>query len=450
MTLLCSAEGRSGEALLQCPVMGQTLLAPGVALRTRHTHTHLTPNGDIPNGVIKPHDEADRNNRMDHKNIKQVTRLRSIGTSEGRASPRLKELLEGLNEPGDSGNLPEAPEWLDRELFNRGRQFYQRYLFCIFFSDLLSLLVMFSISRILRPLIYTERSDTPRRALRRYVSTIMHVITWFSGDVWDPLDHAHKDIMTVRSTHKNSAQIFNSSTHYEEVETMDVKKKKHEEPRCPIYPAICQDLQPQVRAGLVLESPDNSPVYISQWDMLITQYSFLGMMVAHPCRMGAWWVTENELAGLIHFWRGIGWLLGIEDKYNFCNGTVKETKALCHEIEQLVVKPRLSEVGWSHEHMASSLIDGMNYMVPGLSYPAMFRFLADSLDLAVPTFISHMSTFHTCQYWVLRFVFHVLFLVPGVVLLFNQLLKTAIRFIQNQNPSWFFKSHHPHFRGHSS
>lgn len=55
-------------------------------------------------------------------------------------------------------------------------------------------------------------------------------------------------------------------------------------------------------------------MYLSQWDMTFTQYSFMGVILAHPWRMGAWWVTEGELEGLVHFWRGCGWLLGIEDR----------------------------------------------------------------------------------------------------------------------------------------
>lgn len=430
MTLLSSGEGESSEAILECPVMGESSLLSPINSVTHHTD----PNGSV--GTVKSHNQIDKDsvsNRIQHR----VACARSTNKCEVKVSPRMKELLEGLNEPGDSGNLPEVPDWLDRQLFDRGRQFYRRYLFCIFFSDLLALLMMFSISRILRPLMYTERSNTSLRALRRYVSTIMHIITWYSGDAWDPNDRAHKDIMTVRSIHNNSARILNSSTHYDKVGVIDVRSQGHEEPKCPLHPTIRQDLQPQVMPGLVLETPSNPPVYISQWDMLITQYSFLGMIVAHPCRMGAWWASEEELAGLVHFWRGIGWLLGIKDKYNFCSGTVKETQTLCTEIEQLVIKPRIADANWSYEHMSSSLIEGMNHMVPALSYPAMFRFLADTLGMAVPAFAKRMSLYHSFQYWLMRFVFHVLFLVPGIVLLFNELLKLALKIIQNQTPLRF-------------
>lgn len=368
--------------------------------------------------------------------------------NSGRSiSPRLKELLQGLNEPGDSGNAPVPPDWLDRRLFNRGRQFYGRFLFCIFFSDLLALLMMFTVSRILRPLIYTGRSDTPLRAVRRYVSTILHVVAWYSGDVWDPEDPAHRDVLSVRAIHDKSARSFNSSTDHEKVSVADVRDRGHEEPRCPFSPAVRNDLRHQAEQGLVLETPEDPPLYISQWDMLVTQYSFLGVLVAHPWRVGAWWASEEDLAGLIHFWRGIGWLLGVEDKYNFCNGNIADTRALCLEMERFLIIPGFAAADWNHEHMSTSLVTGINHMIPFLSYPAMLRFLSDTLGMSLPSFVGQMSLRHTFQYWLMRFVFHVLFLIPGVIYLFNELLLLSLRIIQDKNPTWKLKSEKYNVRG---
>lgn len=130
------------------------------------------------------------------------------------ARARFTQLLEGLDAPGDSGNPAEPPPWLDRELFARGREFYRRYLFCVFISDLVALLALFGVARILRPLIYTRRSDTAFRALRRYVSTISRVVLWYSGDLWRPQDPAHLDILKVRRIHAAAAATFNDPAHH--------------------------------------------------------------------------------------------------------------------------------------------------------------------------------------------------------------------------------------------
>ncbi|XP_068225504.1 uncharacterized protein [Palaemon carinicauda] len=415
-------------------------------LRLRLTSRNASERFGVSESVCNNNNDCNANVSYGDKGVESICnnyylKENSVGDfNYEKLSPRLKELLEGLNEPGDSSNQPVQPEWLDRELFDRGRSFYQKFLFCIFFSDLLSLLMAFSMNRIIKPLIYTDKSDTPTRALRRYVSTIMHIITWFSGDVWDPNDRAHKDILHVRNIHNNAAGIFNSSENYNEVQRTNVRSKGHVEPKCPFSPSLRQDLQMQAEPGICLESPANPPLYISQWDMVLTQYCFLGIMLAHPRSMGAWGATERDLEGFVHFWRGIGWLLGIEDKYNFCKGTAAETKALCAEIERLVIIPNLSRSGWNQEHMSSSLMDGINMMVPGLSYPAMLRFLADTLGLSVPLFVRNMSLRHIVQYWLMYFVFHFVFMIPGVVYFFNGLLRYALRRIQRIHPSWFPES----------
>ncbi|KAK4317121.1 hypothetical protein Pmani_011755 [Petrolisthes manimaculis] len=357
----------------------------------------------------------------------QPTVSSTTTTSSSSSSRRMKELLEGIHANGDCGNPVTPPPWLDRELFDRGRQFYHRYLFCVFFSDLLALLVMFSASRILRPLIYTGRSDTPLKALRRYVFTIMHVITWYSGDVWDTEDEAHRDVLKVRSVHANLYRVMNSPNHQARVDQVTVKVKGHQEPKCPLHPDLRKDLASQVKCPIIqTDSPDTPTTYLSQWDMAFTQYNFMGIIVSHPQMVGAWWVTEGELEGLVHFWRGIGWLMGIEDRYNFCNGTLAETRALCHEMERQVIQSNMAAADWSYEHMCSSLMEGMNNMIVGLSLPAMLRFLADILGLRVPSLVQRMNRLHTFQYWFLRFLLHVVFIIPGVVCIFNEILKLAL------------------------
>ncbi|KAG7153678.1 hypothetical protein Hamer_G009345 [Homarus americanus] len=348
-------------------------------------------------------------------------------------SPRLTQLLEGLNQPGDSGNPPHPPQWLDRELFDRGRKFYHQYLFSLCFSELLSLLMNFSFSRSLRTLIYTGRSDTPKKALKRYFSTMLHVIKWFTGDVWAPEDSAHEDILSIRYTHNKLAKGFNSSpTCNEKVRNISVSERGHEEPSNSLNKVIRQDLQRVAEDKLYLEN-DKPIVYMSQLDMALTQYSFMGLIVTHPEKMGAGAATEEELAGLIHFWRGLGWLLGIDDKYNLCSGSVKETKELCLEVERLIAIPSLAVVDWDYEHMAASLITGIGYIIPILSYPAMFRYLAYTINFPIPAFVSRMSYSHSFQYWVMRMTFALILLLPWLALHFSNAFRTLIIIVQKSD-----------------
>lgn len=358
---------------------------------------------------------------------------------------RFLQLLEGLDAPGDSGNPSDPPEWLDRDLFDRGRAFYKRYLFCVFLSDLVALLAMFSVTRILQPLIYTRRSDTPFKALRRYVSTIGRVVLWYSGDLWQPQDPAHEDILKVRRIHVAAAATFNHPDRRDALHSVTASggKNNPDQPACPFHAPLKQDISKQVRkeegqaeSSVMARLEARPGMYLSQWDMTFTQYCFMGVIMAHPWRMGAWWVTERELEGLVHFWRGCGWLLGIEDRYNFCSGTVEETRALCLEMERQVVRPCLARSGRDTEHIGTALVDGVSSLLPWFSYPAMLRFLGDTMNLDLPSVRARMTLKHTLQYGFLRVLVHGLFLVPGVVWVFNEVLKLSLAVVQGQHPRW--------------
>ncbi|XP_063612306.1 uncharacterized protein LOC134785799 [Penaeus indicus] len=338
-------------------------------------------------------------------------------------SPRMQELLEGLNEPGDCGNPIEPPSWLDRQLFNRGRDFYYRYLFCMSFSEVLALVFMFSMMRALRPLMYTGRSDSPRKALRRYFSTFQHVTAWHEGDVWDATDRAHKDLLSVRAIHNRLSGVFNSSAEHDKVWNTSIHDKGHQEPACPFYHTIREDLKDQTGEGLSLEGPDNPPFFISQWDMSLTQYQFMGLVVAHPHKMGAGAATDEDLEGLVHFWRGLGWLLGIDDKYNFCRGSLAEVRSLCLEVERLVGIPALAKVDWNYEHMTLSLVTGLSHLMHTLSFESGFRYVAYVLDLDIPNFVSRMSFISNVKYWLMRFGIGLLYYFPGLVFRFSDMLR---------------------------
>lgn len=386
----------------------------------------------IPPTALNPRREDDASANISTGSLTHDVSVNAATTP----SPRMEQLLEGLNEPGDSGNTPDPPSWLDRQLFNRGRQFYKRYLFCMSVSDLLALVAIFSIQRSVKPLIYTKKSDTPEKALQRYFSTFLHIINWYTGDVWNPNDPAHKDVLSIRSVHNKYAQLFNSSTNHEKVTNVSISERGHEEPQCPLYTSIQMDMRPLVEEDKFnLTSSNCPPHYLSQFDMSMTQYAFMGLLVSHPEKLGAGAATEEDLEGLIHFWRGIGWLLGIEDKYNFCNGNVAETRALCQETEQLIIIPSLAAADWNYEHMATSLISGINIKVPGLSFPAMFRYLADLMNVRVTDFANQMSFVHTVHYWTLRMVFSIIIIFPKLVLIFNRMLEHLVIRDQNQLPN---------------
>lgn len=53
---------------------------------------------------------------------------------------------------------------------------------------------------------------------------------------------------------------------------------------------------------------------ISQKDMAVTQVGFIGFTLTRSKCLGIFGATEDELKGFIHFWRVIGYILGIDDR----------------------------------------------------------------------------------------------------------------------------------------
>lgn len=206
----------------------------------------------------------------------------------------LARLKEGSDLEGDCGSDPRImPEWMDVERFKRGQQFFVRHSAAVVFALHCSLTMGFAIINLLNPLVFTNLSDTPQKSFKRYLKTLLHLYLWHTEDVWNESTVGHRSTQHVRSMHKY------------------VRRQMSEE--------------------------QGSVVHISQYDMGIVQAGFMAVAVMYPEKFGIKTTTE-ELEDYIFFWRGIGYLLGIDDRYNVCGCvSYSETYSICKEIEQKVM-----------------------------------------------------------------------------------------------------------------
>ncbi|CAH1252895.1 Hypp1032 [Branchiostoma lanceolatum] len=119
----------------------------------------------------------------------------------------LGDLQKGATAPGDCGAPHDVmPPWMDRERFDRGREFIQRHLPGVFLSQYMALLIGFSVAPLLDVLLFTGKSSTVEQAMRRYISTGRRLMLWHDGDVWDVNSKAHASVMNVRNTHGKVAR----------------------------------------------------------------------------------------------------------------------------------------------------------------------------------------------------------------------------------------------------
>ena len=326
-------------------------------------------------------------------------------------SPRLKYLIQaGLREPGVSDDFPEElPSWFDKDLFNRGRTFCKKYFFSVAFAEFLGLMIGYGVSRFLDPLIFTKNSDTPRKALKRAISTINHVMVWIEQDASNPQTRGFQDILKVRKIHRKVAQRLNA------VENTELVTKAHpfdqgEQPS--FYLHLQQDLASFSSDIIDLDSLATN--FSSQFDMVFTQFSFVGIVIAHPSAVGIWRPCEQDLEGFIHCWRLFGWLLGIEDRFNLCAGSVEQVKQLCMEIESKLIVPHMSKVDSRYERMSRVLCDGVNQLFPFVSFEGILLCITNILSLDLKRTKKNISWMIYFQYLTLRFALKLFFLIPVI------------------------------------
>jgi hypothetical protein len=195
------------------------------------------------------------------------------------------------------------------------------------------------VKSILEPLIETKQSASVALLFRRYLGTLTHVKTWYDGEIWVPENEAFKSVMLVRKMHKMVAGKLNA------------------------------DLETGV------------PLKISQYDMLITQFAFIGLVVLMPEKFGIHW-NDEDLECVLHFWRLVGYLLGIEEEYNLFSHTLHKIKMMCQIILEKDMKSAFEggEKGGQSRQMSRGILESIRPYVPLIRWDSYLKYLANILD----------------------------------------------------------------------
>lgn len=151
-------------------------------------------------------------------------------------------------------------------IFCRAQQVFKQNFFAIFYCMYCGLLAILAIPSILNVLVHTRKSSSDMTAYRRYIRTIYHTLCWFRHDL-KPGTTAWKSLETVRKLHFSASR---SAT--------------------------------KANVGM-----------ISQKDMAITQYGFMGFTVLSQRATGVQG-TREEMSDYCHFWRVLGHVIGIKDE----------------------------------------------------------------------------------------------------------------------------------------
>ncbi|XP_071452843.1 uncharacterized protein [Hetaerina americana] len=352
----------------------------------------------------------------------------------------LQILLEGAEVPLDT-NVPidSVPEWLDKEKIRRGRQFAVENVFGLVYAEMLSLAILFSLRGSLEPLIYTRKSSTPFTSYQRYLRTVLRVCSWYHSDPWESGSEAQRQMAEVRSLHAVVAKKMNTASPQEISSQVTLEGRLLQ---CPMTRSIRLDFEdsgigrapegcPFAELSSLSRKSEQGVVYINQMDLSVTQFGFMGLVVMHPKKFGMHSSTEEDLESFVHLWRALGKLLGIEDRYNFCSGTLEETRARCSELIERWVKPNLLEVNEEWEHMYRCLVAGIRYYVPGNTFAVSLSYLCDVLKIPMPRLYAAMGWREKLLFLVHKLIFRFFMRFDRVRRYYNKMLSVALKGARN-------------------
>jgi len=212
----------------------------------------------------------------------------------------------GLNDK----NINVKEEDVDEVLLQKGISYFYRNFFSLFvcmLTGLLSLMYIPSISTVLH---LTKNSGSPALSFRRYLSTLQHTLRWYQGH-----RSLQDSLVVVRAKHKHAAMLTSG---------------------------------------------------ITQYDMVLTQWAFIGPALLFPRKLGIPRAEDEDMRGLVYIMYLVGKYLGIKEDLNICSGGVQNAAEYSHLIlNEIISKKYGTETSTEIcKDMARHLLDGVNILNP--------------------------------------------------------------------------------------
>lgn len=108
---------------------------------------------------------------------------------------------------------------------------------------------------------------------------------------------------------------------------------------------------------------------VTQKDMALTQFAFVGMQLLDPVLLGIKG-SQEDFECLSHYWRTLGFLLGIEDRFNICSETLDETLGRLKAVREDILRISFVDLKPKHEEYLRIALKGMQGYEPWLNIEA--------------------------------------------------------------------------------
>lgn len=284
---------------------------------------------------------------------------------------RLKHVGQTLRSDKNKPSLSEKPDWFDEELFQNAKLVYANNFMGINFAHFAGLILLVRIDSVYKTLVATGESARVSKLFRRYFQTVMHVKSWYEGDIFDSKDKAHQSLLIVRGMHDKASRKLNDLNNNNddvchEKSTLDANGNT-------MVLSPCENAKNQA---------DSFGVHISEYDLMLTQVAFLGFILTRPTNVGLIdSFSRYDAESIIHFWRVIGFYLGATDRFNLCSYEYDQVIALCRTFMGAEYRESLSQnqLDTSPGIMSVNIIRSIKF-VPMLTVYAMVKYLSEILD----------------------------------------------------------------------
>lgn len=298
---------------------------------------------------------------MRHKVEQDTKNTKKEADFTDAVESKLQTLLnDGANSFMDFEWLqPELPSFFDEKKFLLGQQMFYNNAFTMMVAKLCGLLSLFAVPTIRDVLMFTKQSGARCDAFRRYVSTILHNWVWYGKK---------------------------AGIEKEFLESLKIVRKKH-----------CVAFRRSWEARVSR---------VSQLDMALAQFGFVGFTLLSGDYLGVNNSSE-ELEGLIHLWRVIGSMLGMEDKYNIFTGNVEESRALCRRLLDEVFLPSFVTNSKTFEEMSRVVLESLWPVMPPIDPNAFMKFTFILASKAATNNNHSLKTDSSNMSWYSRFILNV-------------------------------------------
>lgn len=316
---------------------------------------------------------------------------------------KLQNLGKELRSDRDQPSLSIKPTWFDEKLFNHAKSVYERHFMGINFAHLSGLLLLVRVDTIYDTLSKTGESSTISKLFKRYYHTVKHVKTWYEGDIFEENSDAHRSLLIVRGMHNKTSYKLNDKAR-DTIYNTSVQNNKPEEPR-----EEAKLMEKDNNGNDCCENGSSShdnKIHMSEYDIMITQFAFVGFIVLHADKVGLIGdFDQNDMNSLLHFWRVIGYYLGASEKLNLYSHEFNDVVGLCRAIEADIFKNSLIKNALKSPQgiMSVNVIRAIKF-IPMLTFYGMMKHLYDILEYDTHEIESRKTWFSNLSYTLINLV----------------------------------------------